>query len=93
MVLNTGPLDWESRTVTTRPLLHKFLEYALLYQSNLFQVNWSLHLFYEVSLYVNLPYIRTVAMAGNVLPATTWICWINYRNRYVRLLMLRVLSL
>ena len=23
MVLNTGPLDWESSTLTTRPLLHK----------------------------------------------------------------------
>ena len=22
MVLNTGPLDWESSTLTTRPLLH-----------------------------------------------------------------------
>ena len=23
MVLNTGPLDWESRALTTRPLLHE----------------------------------------------------------------------
>ena len=27
VVLNTGPLDWESSTLTTRPLLHKCLEF------------------------------------------------------------------
>ena len=37
VVLNTGPLDWESSTLTTRPLLHK--RERLLYSYILLQVN------------------------------------------------------
>ena len=29
VVLNTGPLDWESCTLTTRPLLHKHLSHKI----------------------------------------------------------------
>ena len=32
MVLNTGPLDWESSTLTTRPLLHSNSNIYLLLQ-------------------------------------------------------------
>ena len=30
MVFNTGPLDWESSVLTTRPLLHKVLNVKML---------------------------------------------------------------
>ena len=45
---------------------------------------------------INLPYDHvwnTVVMSGLVLLVATWNCWINYRNRYVRLLVLHLLPL
>ena len=45
---------------------------------------------------VNLPYSpewNTVFMSGCMLLAPAWICYINYRNRYVGLLVLHLLPL
>ena len=40
VVLNTGPLDWESSTLTTRPLLHFFFFFFSFFYS----VYWSLYI-------------------------------------------------
>ena len=36
---------------------------------------------------------NTVAMSGLVLLVATWNCWISYKNGYVRLLVLHLLTL
>ena len=43
---------------------------------------------------INLPYgpvSNTVVMSGLVLLVATWNCWISYKNRYARLLVLPLL--
>ena len=40
VVLNTGPLDWESSTLTTRPLLHKPKGHQVSQQSFSYWVGW-----------------------------------------------------
>ena len=48
----------------------------------------------EITLYLCKSIIRnTVVMSRRLLPTTTWICWINYKNGYVRLLLLLFLPL
>ena len=51
----------------------------------------------EVALFsISLPYgyvWNTVVMSGMVLLVATWNCWISYRNGYVGLLVLHLLSL
>ena len=59
-------------------------------------VLWSFFLLRLLCISINLPYghvWNTVVMSGLVLLVPTWNCWISYRNRYARLLVLHLLPL
>ena len=43
---------------------------------------------------VNIPFglaWNTISVSGWLLVVTPWVCWINYRHRYVGLLLLHLL--
>ena len=89
MVLNTGPLDWESSALTTRPLL-KLSPWKL----EPWFILLSLFLLGLLCIFINLPYSlawNIVTMSGLMLLAGIWKCWISYKNAYAWLLVLHLM--
>ena len=81
-------LNWDSYIICLQKLRPSKLE-LLFVLWNLFLLK--LH-FVSVNLRNGLAW-NTVVIPGLLFPATNWIYWINYRNGYVRLLVLHFLPL
>ena len=81
-------------------LLHWIEALVLFLLLKVYQENWSLDSFYEVSLLrllyisINLPYshaCNTAVISGLVILVATWNCLISYKRRYAGLLVFPLL--